>query len=162
MPSSLQVNRRKCLITVLTYTLEFKALIAVIAPHYQVPDGEFFKLVRLPALCEVITGRIQSALTGVEFVAFTTDCWTNSSMMACIFFFRKSLQYLLTYTDITVTAHWINPKFELISACLKTCELPGSHTADVLAAKITEVSTQWKLNNRISGMCCACAWGGVL
>lgn len=57
------------------------------------------------------------------------------------------------YTDITVTAHWINPKFELISACLKTCELPGSHTADVLAAKITEVSTQWKLNNRISGIC---------
>lgn len=59
-------------------------MMQVVAPCYTVPDVNYFKLVRLPVLYDVVQAQVEMSLARVEFVAITTDCWTAENTISCI------------------------------------------------------------------------------
>lgn len=74
-----------------------------------------------------------SHLSGVSYVATTTDCWTAH---------QRSF--------IGVTCHWIDEEtFERRSAALACPRLRGSHTFDVLAGAIDAILCQYRIRGKV-------------
>lgn len=68
-------------------------------------------------------------------MALTTDCWTA----------------LTTENYITITCHYIDEDWQVISAVLLTQSMPSRHTAENLAAKLIDAVETWGLNGKVSG-----------
>uniref|UniRef100_UPI003AAFB1AC cocaine esterase-like n=1 Tax=Centroberyx gerrardi TaxID=166262 RepID=UPI003AAFB1AC len=74
-----------------------------------------------------------SHLSGVSYVATTTDCWTAHQR-----------------SYIGVTCHWIDEEtFERRSAALACQRLRGSHTFDVLAGALDDNHCQYRIRGKV-------------
>lgn len=62
-------------------------------------------------------------------VAITSDLWTSSA----------------TEAYITVTAHYINEEWDLVSSVLSTEGMPERHTGLNIAARIREILEEYKI-----------------
>lgn len=77
--------------------------------------------------------KLKAALSEIEFVATTTDCWTAH---------RRSL--------IGVTAHWFNPQTMRRSCAALACkQLKGSHTFSALAGALNDIQTEFNIREKI-------------
>ncbi len=73
------------------------------------------------------------ALSEIEFIATTTDCWTAH----CRGF-------------IGVTAHWFNPQTMQRSCAALACkQLKGSHTFHALAGALNDIHTEFNIREKI-------------
>ena len=81
--------------------------------RYKLPSQNTLKNNLLPQRYEEIKNKLLNTLSGVQFLALTTDCWTSS---------YSNDSY------ITVTCHFVD-NFKLTSAVLETENLTGRHTA---------------------------------
>ena len=76
---------------------------------------------------------LKAAMSKVEFIATTTDCWTAH---------RRGF--------LGVTAHWLDPlTMERCSAALACRQLEGSHTFDVLAGALNDIHTEYNIRAKI-------------
>ncbi|XP_030577209.1 uncharacterized protein LOC115774195 [Archocentrus centrarchus] len=76
---------------------------------------------------------LKAAMSEIEFIATTTDCWTAH---------RRSF--------IGVTAHWIEPEtLERCCAALACKQLKGSHTFSALAAALNGIHTEYNIREKI-------------
>ncbi|XP_037394084.1 uncharacterized protein LOC108444376 [Pygocentrus nattereri] len=73
--------------------------------------------------------KLKAALSEIEFIATTTDCWTAH---------RRSF--------IGVTAHWFNPQ-TLQRSCVALAwkQLKGSHTFSALAGALNDIHTEFNI-----------------
>uniref|UniRef100_A0AAR2LVB9 HAT C-terminal dimerisation domain-containing protein n=1 Tax=Pygocentrus nattereri TaxID=42514 RepID=A0AAR2LVB9_PYGNA len=77
--------------------------------------------------------KLKAALSEIEFIATTTDCWTAH---------RRSF--------IGVTAHWFNPQTLQRSCAALACkQLKGSHTFSALAGALNDIHTEFNIREKI-------------
>ncbi|GAA6093660.1 uncharacterized protein LOC119262030 [Tachysurus ichikawai] len=77
--------------------------------------------------------KLKAALSEIEFIATTTDCWTAH----CRGF-------------IGVTAHWFNPQTMQRSCAALACkQLEGSHTFSALAGALNDIHTEFNIREKI-------------
>ncbi|KAI4897234.1 hypothetical protein NFI96_030188, partial [Prochilodus magdalenae] len=77
--------------------------------------------------------KLKAALSEIEFIATTTDCWTAH---------RRSF--------IGVTAHWFNPQTMQRSCAALACkQLKGSHTFSALAGALNDIHTEFNIREKI-------------
>uniref|UniRef100_A0A3Q3KEC4 BED-type domain-containing protein n=1 Tax=Monopterus albus TaxID=43700 RepID=A0A3Q3KEC4_MONAL len=77
--------------------------------------------------------KLKAALSEIEFIATTTDCWTAH---------RRSF--------IGVTAHWFNPQTMQRSCAALACkQLKGSHTFSALAGALNDIHTEFNVREKI-------------
>nr|XP_017109319.2 zinc finger BED domain-containing protein 4-like [Drosophila bipectinata] len=103
----------------------FRNLMQHMDPKYKIPSRTFFREVMLPKIYKDLRKDLECELEGVQYVAITTDGWTS----------RANEAY------ITVTCHFVNKKFQLITAVLSTASLltPTNHSALNIADTIRQV-----------------------
>ena len=100
----------------------FKEFITACQPGVAIPSR--YSIVINLKKHEYSKAAVESAMTSVEFVATTADCWTAH---------RRS-----SYLGVTV--HWLcHDNFERKSAALACRRLTGSHTYDLLADQLQDV-----------------------
>lgn len=73
--------------------------------------------------------KLKAALSEIEFIAITTDCWTAH---------RRGF--------IGITAHWFNPQTMQRSCAALACkQLKGSHTVFALAGALNDIHTEFNI-----------------
>jgi len=89
----------------------------------------------LPKLYDELKEHLKSELNVVNYVAITTDEWTS----------------LANEAYITVTCHFVNKNFELITAVLSTATLatPTNHSAANVAESLMQVLSEWGLQKKV-------------
>ena len=77
---------------------------------------------------------LKTSLSGIEFIATTTDCWTA---------YRRGF--------LGVTAHWIDPQtMKRCCAALACKQLKGSHSFSALASALNEIHTEFNIRDKIT------------
>ena len=109
----------------------FREVLKYIEPGYKIPSRTTITTrVEASYVRKKAELKIQLATANV---ALTTDCWTS----------------LTTESYITVTCHYIEPDWQLMSAVLLTESMPVRHTADNLADKLNQAVDIWGLSRRV-------------
>ena len=110
----------------------FRKFVEVLQPGVHVISRPTVKR-KLALEAESIKMKIKKAVSSIEYVATTTDCWTAR---------RRSF--------IGLTAHWIDPTtLKRHSAALACKRLKGSHTFDVLASAIDEIHASFGIRDKV-------------
>ena len=109
----------------------FKKLVTTLQPRLHVMSRPTLKR-RLKGQLLIMKQTLLAALSNIEFVATTTDCWTAR---------RKSF--------LGLTVHWIDADFRRQSAALACHRLKGSHTFDVLAAAIDDIHSEYEIRSKV-------------
>lgn len=86
----------------------------------------------LPQLYENIRLKILELIKGDNKISFTTDCWTSESAVD---------------SYISLTAHWLDEKFERHSALLQCENMKDKHTAENLLATLLKIFERWNISS---------------
>jgi hypothetical protein len=102
----------------------FKMFVLALDPRYKLPTRQAMSAQMIPDRYEEVKSAVVSHLArSGSNASFTTDTWTSSAADA--------------YS--AVTPHYINENFNSVNRCIAVRHAPGSHTADLLAAHVTQV-----------------------
>ena len=113
----------------------FQDFLKVIDPKYIPPSRRTIMRDHLPSLYESIVKKLRDQLAKIEYCSITTDIWTS----------RATMGY------VTVTCHFLTDEWELKSVVLETTQIEESHTAENIAAMLTDIANKWNLTEKI---CC--------
>lgn len=115
----------------------FKRLIKLLAPKYVLPSRRYFAETVLNDMYEHLRLKVSKALaSSCEFLALTTDEWSADNAPGVAL--------------LSLTAHWIDEKFNRRYAMLHAQNLEAAHTGDYLAQVTTDMMAGWQLEkNRI-------------
>ncbi|XP_060774548.1 E3 SUMO-protein ligase ZBED1-like [Neoarius graeffei] len=111
-------------------TAEFKQLMNVIDPRYQLPGRKHFSQTAIPNMYTECRGMVERDLQAVSYFATTSDMWSS----------RTSEPYM------SLTAHYIEQDWTLKSKCLQTAYFPEDHTGEAIASGLTESLASWGLS----------------
>ena len=108
----------------------FKRLVNCLDPRYTLPSRKYFTDQCLPELYQTIYSHIQNLMKDDKIVSigFTSDIWSSS---------------VSPMSMLSLTAQFIDDKFELKRVVLHSQEFPGSHTADAIAKAFTDMFQAW-------------------
>ena len=110
----------------------FKEMIQLLQPNLRVICRGTVKN-RVVKSTQDMRKNLKAAMSKVEFIATTTDCWTAH---------RRGF--------LGVTAHWLDPlTMKRCSAALACCQLEGSHTFDVLAGALNNIHTDYNIRSKV-------------
>ena len=112
----------------------FTQLIEVLEPRYNMESRTYITNTLIPEMYSELKTKIQKELDSATYLSLTTDAWTSRS----------------TKSFTTVTAHFINEQWKLISYVLCTKESVESHTADNIHNEFQEVLDEWKIDKHKS------------
>ncbi|XP_049877872.1 zinc finger BED domain-containing protein 4-like [Pectinophora gossypiella] len=112
----------------------FKAFVEGLNPSYQLPNRKVLSNNYLPALYETCMTKMKIKLeTDAESICLTTDIWTSS----------------VNDAYLGLTAHYIDPSFQIKSVLLDCTILPGSHTAENIKEHVLRIVENWKLKDKV-------------
>ena len=100
----------------------FKELLATLDSQYDVPGRTYFSSTAIPCAYNSVRSELQRTLT--------TDLWSSATMAP--------------YMSLTV--HFIDQDWKLVSKCLQTSFLPEDHTAVNLADALQDALREWELS----------------
>ena len=83
----------------------------------------------LPAMYEKVKAGITEGLRHAELIALTTDGWTSRA----------------TQSYITITAHYLDEKWEMQNPVLQTLPIYDAHTSENLSNILKKAAVEWKL-----------------
>lgn len=109
----------------------FKKLLQVLDPRYQIPSRKHFSETVIPKIYEM-KGKVKACIDPIPFLAFTTDCWTS----------RAVDSYM------SLTAHYIDEKFQRKLLVLDTMFVSERHAAQNLLSKILAVLEAWVIERK--------------
>ena len=66
--------------------------------------------------------QLKEVMKSAPWIGLTTDCWSSKA----------------TQSFVTITAHFIDDDWKLVSAVLTTSQFPGSHTGERIAQKLRQ------------------------
>ena len=90
----------------------FRSMVEAMEPRYRIPTREHLTKVVVPRLYNKTKTTVKDALASAERVALTCDGWTSRT----------------TEAYVTITSHFINDNWEIVSYVLQTRPMPESHT----------------------------------
>lgn len=109
----------------------FKQMMSVIDQRYQLPGRKYFSRTAIPALYGEVRERVEEKLKSVSKFSTTADLWSS----------RTSEPYL------SLTVHFIDQDWKLVSLCLQTVYFPEDHTGETIAAGLTDALASWGLSD---------------
>ena len=108
----------------------FIRLLKVLEPRYTPPSRKYMTETVVPKILEGITAAVKHKIAGVEYYSFTTDIWSTSVSNDCL---------------LSLTAHWLSPSFERMTAILHAQPIHGSHTGYNLCELYQSMLTKWNI-----------------
>ncbi|MBN3305276.1 ZBED1 protein, partial [Amia calva] len=105
----------------------FRKMMSVIDPRYQ--GRKYFSRTTIPTLYGEARERVEEQLKLVSYFATTADLWSS----------RTSEPYL------SLTVHFIDQDWKLVSLCLQTVYFPEDHTGEAIGAGLTDALASWGL-----------------
>ena len=117
-------------------SVPFLRLLQRLDPRYKPSSRVHFTRVLLPAKYETVKASVTDTLSNASCCSLTTDMWTGC----------HSRSYM------AVTAHIVSDDWEIKSFCLATCEVTSAHTANNIAAELSAVIAEWKLDTKVIGI----------
>ena len=109
----------------------FRGLVEYMEPRYTLPSRRHLAKVCLPELYSVVADHIHHLLSGdVPAISFTTDIWSSDCSPVSM---------------LSLTAQWIDTKFNLVKAVLHSQEFTGSHAANVISETFEKMFETWKI-----------------
>ena len=97
-------------------------------PCYLIPSTNYLTNTMLPQTYESLKLKIQTKISKVSFLSFTSDIWTNS---------KTKTSYL------SLTARWLNESFAYKHRALHCKKIYGSHTGFNICENIKEMFENW-------------------
>jgi len=110
----------------------FKRLLQVLDPRYQIPSRKHFSETVIPKMYEEMKAKVKACIDPIPFIVFTTDCWTSRAVDSYI----------------SLTAHYIDEKFNRHLLVLDTLLVSERHTAQNLLSKILAMLEAWEINQK--------------
>ena len=108
----------------------FVHLLKVLEPRYTSPSRKYMTETVVPRIMEGMTAAVRHKVAGVEYYSFTTDIWSTSVSNDCL---------------LSLTAHWISPSFERMTAVLHAQPIHGSHSGYNLCELYQSMLTKWNI-----------------
>jgi BED zinc finger len=126
----------------------FRRLMNLVAPRYSLPSRRYFYDNVLTDMHERLRVKVGEALaSSCEFLALTTDEWSADNAPGVAL--------------LSLTAHWIDEKFNRRYAMLHAQNLEAAHTGDYLAQVTTEMLAGWHLRkDRVQCLAWQCCCDG--
>ncbi|KAK0145636.1 Zinc finger BED domain-containing protein 1 [Merluccius polli] len=109
----------------------FREMVHTLEPRYKIPCRRYFTDTAIPTLYAKTKSKVLDTLTNAGRVAITCDAWTS----------------IATVSYVTVTAHFINNDWQLVSLVLQTRAMYESHTGANVADLLKKVASEWHLND---------------
>ncbi|XP_052399237.1 E3 SUMO-protein ligase ZBED1-like [Carassius gibelio] len=110
----------------------FRRMVNAMEPRYPIPTREHLTKVCIPGLYSQTRAHVKASLASAERVALTCDGWTSRT----------------TEAYVTITAHFINEEWELVTYVLQTRDMPESHTGHNLAEHLTKAVAEWGIKEK--------------
>ena len=110
----------------------FQALLNKAQPCYSIPSRKELSSKFLPSQTQQLQEHLRKKFCSVGYVCVTVDLWTNRQMRSYI----------------GITCHFID-NFQLQSTMLACRRFKGSHTAEIIHATFTEITTSFNLETKI-------------
>ncbi|XP_067257230.1 E3 SUMO-protein ligase ZBED1-like [Chanodichthys erythropterus] len=108
----------------------FRKMMSVIDPRYELPGRKYFSRTAIPKLYGEVRERVEEQLKSVSYFATTADLWSS----------RTSQPYL------SLTVHFIDQDWKLVSLCLQTVYFPEDHTGEAIAGGLMDALASWGLS----------------
>ena len=108
----------------------FRYMVNTLEPRYKIPSRTYFAEKVVPQLYEEVKMGVISQLSSALAIALTTDGWTSRA----------------TQSYETITAHFINDKWDMTNYVLQTRVLGEVHTSHNLAEGLKKAMTVWNLS----------------
>ncbi|KAL6473716.1 hypothetical protein MHYP_G00172770 [Metynnis hypsauchen] len=107
----------------------FRKMMSVIDPRYELPGRRYFSRTAIPELYGEVRERVEEKLKSASYFATTADLWSS----------RTSEPYM------SLTVHFIDKDWSLVSLCLQTVYFPEDHTGEAIAAGLADALASWGL-----------------
>jgi len=111
----------------------FNHFVKALKPRYVIPSRKYLSENVIPKIHEGMKVELMKKVhsPGVTSYNFTTDAWSTTSA-------GESL--------LSLTAHWVQDNFVWASAVLHVATLEGSHTGALIAEKLEDMLSHWKIS----------------
>ena len=109
----------------------FQGMVNTLDPKYKIPSRRYFTDTAIPTLYSETKVKVLDTLMEAGRVALTCDAWTS----------------IATVSYVTITAHFINKDWQLVSLVLQTRAMYESHTGANVADLLKRVAEEWHLND---------------
>lgn len=110
----------------------FRRMVNAMEPRYPIPTREHLTKVCIPRLYAQTRAHVKASLGSAERVALTCGGWTSRT----------------TEAYVTITAHFINKEWELVTHVLQTRDMPESHTGHNLAEHLKTALAEWGITEK--------------
>lgn len=110
----------------------FRRLIKVCEPHYDMVSRKRMTEQVIPNMYSVVKETVKSKLQSAERLGITSDTWTS----------------VATQSYISVTAHYIDEEWNLISNVFQTTEVATDHRSVSLAEMLRNALEEWGLMHK--------------
>ena len=117
-------------------SVPFLRLLQTLDTRYKPSSRAHFTRVLLPAKYESVKASVTDTISNASCCSLTTDMWTGC----------HSRSYM------AVTAHIVSDDWEMKSFCLAIREVNSVHTADNIAAELSAVIAEWRLDTKVIGI----------
>ncbi|KAJ4919271.1 hypothetical protein JOQ06_022231 [Pogonophryne albipinna] len=107
-------------------------MVNAMEPRYPVPTRQHLTKVCVPRLYAQTKAHVKASLGKAERVALTCDGWTSRT----------------TEAYVTITAHFINEEWDLVTYVLQTRDMPESHTGHNLAEHLRKALAEWEITEK--------------
>ncbi|KAM8733234.1 E3 SUMO-protein ligase ZBED1-like [Acanthopagrus schlegelii] len=107
----------------------FRHLMKVAEPHYVMVSRKSLSEEVIPNIYQSVKENVKTKLQSAERVGITSDTWTS----------------LATESYMSVTAHFIDEEWNLVSYVLQTTEVETDHRSASLAEMLTNAIDEWEL-----------------
>ena len=110
----------------------FREMVKTLEPRYKIPSLRFFTDTAVPTLYSETKSRVLGTLAEAGRVALTCDAWTS----------------IATVSYVTITAHFVDKDWQLVSLVLQTRAMHESHSGANVAELLKRVADEWHLNDK--------------
>ena len=119
----------------------FRDFVKELNPNYVLPSRKTLSTRIVPDLFNRTYEIVQNSVDKAESVCLTTDCWTSRT----------------TDSYMSVTCHFVNEDFEMVSFLLDCFALEERHTDENLAKELLRVAVEWNIEDKVA----ACVTDGA-
>ncbi|KAI2648672.1 E3 SUMO-protein ligase ZBED1 [Labeo rohita] len=109
--------------------VENTGLINTLDPRYVIPTRSYMTDKAVPRIYDKVKDDVKSALSSAPRVALTCDGWTSRA----------------TEAFVTITCHYVDEEWELMSHVLQTRAMHKSHTGSNIAELLKAALEEWDL-----------------
>uniref|UniRef100_A0A8C4EH42 Zinc finger BED domain-containing protein 1 n=1 Tax=Dicentrarchus labrax TaxID=13489 RepID=A0A8C4EH42_DICLA len=107
-------------------------MVRMLQPRYKIPSRSTFSEKVVPGLYNDTKAQMIASMSKATRIAITCDSWTS----------------VATESFVTVTAHYINEDWQMVSHVLQTRALCESHTGAHLAELLSKVLQEWQITDK--------------